>query len=111
MSAILKFIFFIFIASVCFLLFGHFILGHTSTLFLSQTLIKYHWAFTIWRYLIYVLALIFWPYIVELIGTRKNWQPQTIIYLSNQRVKLFWLFVIIEVFFVYNLVGRVIGGM
>ena len=108
MTATLKFILFIFIASLCLLFFGHFILGHTSTLPLSHTLIKYHRVFTIWRYLIYVLALIFWPHIIEFIGTRKNWQPQTIIHLSNQRTKLFWLFVIIEVFFVYNLVGRVL---
>lgn len=85
---------------------SHYLVVLGSTHVLSQTLAEYHCVFTAWRYTLYALVIILWPYFIGLIGESQHWPKETILYLSGQRLKLFALFAIIEVFFVYNFIGH-----
>lgn len=62
--------------------------------------------FRIWRYVVYGLIILFWPNLIKAIGKKRHWQKEVIEYLSHQRIKLFVLFLIIELLFFYNLLGR-----
>ncbi len=73
---------------------------------LSQIFIQSPWVLLAWRCLNYGLILILWPYAIRWIGLQQQWKPHTIFYVTQQRFKLLILFVIIELFFVYNVVGR-----
>ena len=78
---------------------------------LSQQLGCYHYILMIWRYAFYIFILMFWPDFIKLIGVRQHWPAETIVYLSHQRIKLLALFMIFEIFFVFNVVGKVLGGL
>jgi hypothetical protein len=86
---------------------GHFFLQHNSALRFKQVLLHYHGLFALWRYGLYAIMLICWPYFIVFMGKRQNWQRETVVYLSNQRLKLFGLFAIIELFFIHNGIGHI----
>jgi|GEM_PF-3478519 hypothetical protein len=106
MSTLLKILGITMVACLGLLFFGHVFLEHSSASQGSQVLIQHHWALMLWRYGLYLFVLAMWPYFIGYMGIRQRWQPEIIIYLSNQRLKLLGLFAIIEVFFVYNLLGH-----
>ena len=103
----------LFILLLCASLFfiSHYLFLLHSTHVLSQRLIHYHDALILWRYACYALIFILWPYFVKCVGHRQEWQAETITYLSNQRLKLLALFVIFEIFFVFNVVGKILGHL
>jgi hypothetical protein len=111
MSTLLKIFGITITACLGLLFFGHVFLEHSSASHVSQALLRYHWVFVLWRYGLYAFVLAIWPYFIEFVGIRQKWQPQAIVYLSNQRLKLLGFFVIIEVFFVYNLVGHLFAWL
>lgn len=111
MSTLFKFVLVIVIVCIGLLFFGHVFLGHNIFNRLTQFLVKHRWVFIFWRYGFYSLILVVWPHFIKFIGIRKNWQPQVLIYFSNQRLKLFGLFVIIEIFFIYNLIAHLFAWM
>ncbi|PIQ43257.1 MAG: hypothetical protein COV52_01950 [Gammaproteobacteria bacterium CG11_big_fil_rev_8_21_14_0_20_46_22] len=106
MSTLFKILGITIIACLGLLFFGHVCVEHSSASKLSQVLAQYHWALSLWRYGLYTLVLIIWPYFIEFVGIRQKWRAETILYLSNQRLKLLALFAFIEIFFVYNLLGH-----
>ena len=111
MSTLLKILIITVIACLGMLFFSHFCLELNAPSKSLQLIVHYHFAFCIWRYFLYIVVLVFWPKLIEWIGVQQNWQAQTIIYLSNQRIKVFCFFVIIEVFFVSNVIGHLIAWL
>ena len=106
MKTLLRLILFIVILGLGLFFISHYLVHLSSTHILSHTLTHYHWVFTTWRYALYVLIILFWPYFIGLIGKSQHWPEETVVYFSRQRLKLLALFMIIEVFFVYNLLGH-----
>jgi len=106
MKTLLRLLLLIVILGLGLFFISHYLVTLSSTHVLSQTLTRFHWVFSAWRYILYALIIVLWPYFIGLIGKSQRWPKETILYLSNQRLKLFALFVIIEVFFVYNLIGH-----
>lgn len=98
----------IFFLLLMLLIFADKVLDHASgrTLLMDQ---PYFWVFTLWRYSLYILILMAWPCLIKTIGNRRNWPKRTIVYLAHQRFKLFFLFVLVEIFFEYNLLGHLIA--
>lgn len=88
---------------------SHYLLFLDSNHALSKKLTNYHWILMIWRYVFYALIITLWPYFVKCVGARQHWQAETIGYFSNQRLKLLGLFAIFEVFFVFNIAGKIFG--
>ncbi len=88
------------------LLISHFLLEHNAPNTVSQVMNHYGWIFTVWRYLMYADLLWLWPSLIKVIGVRQNWEAEIIHYFSHQRFKLFILFALIELLFVYNIVGH-----
>lgn len=101
MKQILKLFLLIVIIAAGLLCVSHIFLMHSN--FNSS---QHHYGLIIWRYACYALVLIMWPYAVKFIGTCNNWHEETVLYFSNQRLKVLVLFILIECFFVYNIVGR-----
>jgi hypothetical protein len=108
MSTLLKIMGIAIITCLSLLFLGHLFLEHNSAKTGLQVIQKYHLAFTLWRYGLYALVLLLWPYFIEKVGIRQKWPTQTIVYLSNQRLKLLGFFAFIEIFFVYNLLGHLL---
>lgn len=88
------------------LLLGYAFLEHSSTITLSQVILRHHWLFTLWRYGWYIILLILWPYFIGMMAKRQQWSAHTIHLLTHQRFKLLGLFAIIEIFWVHNLLGH-----
>ncbi len=109
MSTLLKFVGIALIVCAGLLLFAQFCVEHNSVAQLSQVVLQYDWAFLIWRYAAYLLVVVCWPHFIQCMGVHQQWPEQTINYFSRQRWKLTILFLCIEVLFVYNWVGRLIG--
>lgn len=101
---------FIFVSTLCVVLFfiGHSMMSLTSSYAPSKSLSDHRYFFMLWRYGLYALILILWPYFVACVGKKQNWSAETVHYFSNQRIKLFSLFLIFEVFFVFNLIGHLL---
>lgn len=111
MKLLLRLCLFTLILSTGLFFISHYLMELNATQALSQVIAKHSLLFMFPRYGLYIAALILWPMLIEWIGTRQNWQAQTIVYLSNQRIKVFCFFVIIEVLFVYNLIGHLIAWL
>ncbi|PIZ05146.1 MAG: hypothetical protein COY58_00400 [Gammaproteobacteria bacterium CG_4_10_14_0_8_um_filter_38_16] len=101
---------FIFVATLCAVLFfiGHSMISLTSGDSISKNASHYRYLFMLWRYGLYALILILWPYFVACIGKKQKWNAETIHYFSNQRIKLFVLFLIFEIFFVFNVISHLL---
>lgn len=111
MSTLLKIIGIAIITCLGMLFIGHLCLEHNSAKTLSQVIQHHHLLFTVWRYALYGLVLILWPYFIEKVGARQKWSAQVVDYLSHQRFKLLGLFAFIEAFFVYNLLGHLFAWL
>ena len=111
MKTLLRLLLIVLIFAAGLFLISHYLMELNSAKTLSQVIQQYHLVFTIWRYGLYALVLILWPYFIEKVGVRQKWHAQTIVYLSNQRLKLLGLFVFIEAFFVYNLLGHLFSWL
>ncbi len=90
---------------------SHFFLEHNATLALSQAVGHYRILVTIVRYIIYAFIIILWPFIAQKVGARQQWSTATVSYLTHQRIRLLVLFIIIEVFFVYDLFGHLLSWL
>lgn len=106
MKKLLQFCLLIFVVSTALLLISHCVMEINSVQTVSQVIVQHSWVFTLCRYGLYAIVLICWPYFIEFIGIRQKWSPETVIYLSHQRLKLFGLLAFIEIFFVDNLLGH-----
>lgn len=104
----LKYVFLILIAVLGLLAFGHVFLEHSSVLKISQVFRHYDWVLMVIHYGIVTIMLILWPYFVRFVGKHQHWPPQTITYLSRQRLALLGFFIIVDLLFVYNTVGHVV---
>lgn len=104
----LKFIMILIIITVALLFSGHVILEHSAPKMVMQVLVHYHWIVIIWRYLIYLIVIMLWPWFIQTVGKSKSWSTEMMVYFSAQRLKIALFFAIIEIFFVYNLVGHVL---
>lgn len=93
------------------LLAGYLVLELSSMHHLMQVVQTHRWLLLLWRYGLYAVCILLWPYFIKFVGLRQKWPPETIAYFSQQRLKLLGFFIIIEVFFVYNLVGHLIAWL
>lgn len=89
----------------CLLILSHALLVHQK-LFSGIDGKSHTMMFMCWRYILYGFIILCWPAGVRYLGKQKRWSQESIEYLSHQRVLVFFFFVIIELFFVYNLVGH-----
>ncbi len=64
-----------------------------------------------WRYALYVAVILSWPNIIRYLGKRNQWSQESIDYLAKRQLLVLLFFVIIELFFVYNLLGHVFSIM
>ena len=85
---------------------GYFIVVHYNTKILMESIAKHLPIFLECRLISYLIILFIWPYLVAAIGKNRRWPNTVITYLSNQQLKLSLLFTIVEIFFFYNLIGR-----
>ena len=60
-----------------------------------------------WRYILYGFVILCWPMGIRYLGRQRQWSEESIHYLSRQRMLVLAFFVIVELFFVYNLMGHV----
>lgn len=111
MKTLLRLLPIVLIFAVGLFLISHYLMELNSAKTLSQVIQRYHLVFTVWRYGLYALVFILWPYFIEKVGIRQKWPAQVINYLSHQRLKLLGLFVFIEAFFVYNLLGHLFSWL
>ena len=108
MSTLLKIAFITFIACIGLLSLGHLLLEYNPVRESLQTLTTHYWSFALFRYILYGLVVVFWPKIIRKIGIKKQWNEGIIQVLSQQRIKVLSFFILIEIFFVYNLISRII---
>ncbi|MBX9705202.1 MAG: hypothetical protein K5Q00_03020 [Gammaproteobacteria bacterium] len=108
MSKLLKIAFITLIACIALLSVGHLLLEYSSLEQGLQTITTHYWHFALFRYVIYGLIVFFWPPIVKKIGLKRHWPEDIIQLFSRQRLKLLSLFILIEIFFVYNLIGHMV---
>lgn len=88
---------------------GSFLLQHhasneTLTKFLQLHLL----GFIFWRYCLIGLLLIFWPQLINAIGTRKRWDKDTLVYLMKSRWYLLGFIVLFELLIAHNLLAAFI---
>ncbi len=107
MKTLLRLLLIVLIFAAGLFLISHYLVEHNSAKTLSQVIQRHYLVLAVWRYVLYGLVLILWPYFIKKRGVRQKWPAQTIIYLSHQRFKLLGLFVFIEVFFVDDFLGHV----
>jgi hypothetical protein len=111
MKLLLRFSFCIFLLSLGLFFTSHYIMELGSTQALSQAMRKYHLAWMLWHYSLYLVVVALWPYFIGLIAKRQHWSEEVKLYLSNQRLKLIIFFVLIELLLVHNLLGQVIAWL
>ena len=59
-----------------------------------------------WRYGIYAVIFLCWPSIIRHVGSHKHWSQESVDYLAKQRLLVLFFFAAIELFLVYNILGR-----
>lgn len=96
---------------LCFILLflSHILLQNNSSNQFLQGIKQHQLILTFWRFSLYILAILFWPVFIKIIGKRQHWPDKLVYQLSHQRTKLLIFFVIIEIFFIYNLIGYLLG--
>ena len=67
---------------------------------------RYHVAACLVRYVVYAVFIYCWPRIIIFVGRWRVWPSTYIVQLKAKRWFVFSFFLIIEVFFFYNLLGR-----
>lgn len=90
----------------CLLMLSHEWLAHQKVLSAANAT-SHSTMLMCWRYVLYGFIMLCWPTGIRYLGKQKRWSQESIDYLSKQRIVVFLFFVIIELFFVYNLVGHV----
>ncbi len=103
----LKFIAMILVTSIIFVIFGHVMLDHNSLKAAVQALNQHYWIITLCRYAVYLFIIIMWPYFISFLGKRQKWSAETIASLSEQQIRLGLLLAIIEIFYIYNVIGHI----
>ncbi len=109
MKTLLRLSLFVVIACLGLFFISHYLFFLSLKHTLSQPLANYHYILMLWRYSFYALLFFLWPHFIMHIGERQRWPSETIVYLSNQRLKLLALFLIFEIFFVFNILGKLLG--
>lgn len=90
---------------------GHLVLQHSSVKDSMQVVSPYFMGFLALRYTLYVLCVVFWPKIIFFIGVARKWHPEFTGYLAQQRVKVLVFFILIEVLFVFNILGHLFAWL
>ncbi|MBX9706200.1 MAG: hypothetical protein K2Q14_04670 [Gammaproteobacteria bacterium] len=108
MSNLLKIAVITLIVCIAMMGIGHFFLQYSVVNKGLQTITAHYWAFALFRYLLYGLVVLYWPIFIKISGKRQHWTEETIAIFSKLRLKLIGLFIIIEVFFVYNLLSHLV---
>lgn len=89
------------------LMLSHELLSHQKVLSKANAA-SHGTMFMCWRYVLYGFITLCWPIGIRYLGKQKRWSRESIDYLSKQRIAVFLFFLIIELFFVDNLLGHVI---
>lgn len=98
---------FILLLSGSLIVISHYFLEHNAAPALSQAIAHCRILITVIRYIIYALILIYWPFFIRKVGVNRQWPTTIIEQWSHQRIKLLGLFAMIEVLFVYNVLGHI----
>ena len=92
------------------LIVSHELLTHQKTLSVIN-ISSHREGLMYWRYGLYLIAVLLWPSSIRYLGERSHWAQESIDYLAKRQLLVLLFFAIIELFFVYNLLGHVFSIM